>query len=405
MTASELADPSFVRVWEFINTYATSNNDVPPSWDVLITKYPQLANTRSFELPVDLAVSRLHEALHRDQHRQLVLRMAAALDSDDVDKHRSLLAEAGRVVEAYDHAKAGDTGFPDVDVEIDNDVFFDESNQMSALWAPVCPKLADALDGGFRPGTMNIVAADAGVGKSMWLLARAVEAAEQNLNVLFVSLEMPVSECSARINNMICGVDASTMPLTLRKQHVKSWLEAHKGSLRLRDDTSYTPSPENIRRALNSYDVVCVDYGGLMVNNEGITHADSHNVAEEIVVGLLSAIRRYDGTRNPHKAVLLVAAQLSKAAKPVRKKEDAGYNVPHAAGTYAWGRSVHCFLTLHSQGLPEDLRLNVVEKHRSYKKSKPWYTRMSPTTGDFSAVSDEQARQEIDHAQAQEYDY
>ena len=398
----QFTDPLHKRVWDYINDYVRTG-DKPPAWSDLCSKYPRLADETSFAIPIALAVERLHEALYFDAARRILMRTAAAIDSGELEAHAAAVAEQHALTTEWE-AHQNNIGNTSGDISVTDEAFF-TSNYAQPLWKPSCPMLADALDGGFRPGTMNIVAADAGVGKSMWLLARAVEAAEQNLNVLFVSLEMPRSECSQRINNIVAGRNTKYMNPAETHKIVQVWSQEHEGDVKLRDDTQYDPSPANIRRALAEYDLVCVDYGGLMVSNDGVSHSDSHNVAEEIVLGLLGSVRRFDGESDSHRAVLLVAAQLSKSAKPIRKFADCGFNVPYAAGTYAWGRSVHCFITVHSQGLPSDLRVNAVEKHRSYRKSKPWFTRMDPGNGDFSHISDEQAREEIDNAQASDYEY
>lgn len=399
----EFPDPAHNRIVEHINRYVDAAGH-PPPWEDLIRKYPSLQHTESFVLPMDLALANLNDQLFMDKARMLHVKQLAAIENDDHVAAAAAASEQYALWNLWEESHRMTEGLAPHESLISDPAFFND-DLAKPLWTPTCDALAYALDGGYRAGTMNIIAADTGVGKSMWLLARAVEAAEAGLKVLFMSFEMPKRECANRVYNMILGGPASDLDAAARQREIETWEEQTPGALAIVDGVDILPSTGQVRRALARFNLVCVDYAGLMTTDDGVPHAESHNTAEEIALTLLRGVQKFDGENNAHKAVLLVAAQLSKMAKPVRKFADVGYNVPHSAGTYAWGRSVHTFTTIHAKGLPPDLRLNAVEKHRSFVKVKPWYTRMSPTTGDFSHVPDERAREEIDAAEANDFDY
>lgn len=60
----------------------------------------------------------------------------------------------------------------------------------------------------YRPGTMNLLAAPPGVGKTALLLNMAVNAAYQGHSSLIISLEMPSYDLNARLTAILAGVSA-----------------------------------------------------------------------------------------------------------------------------------------------------------------------------------------------------
>lgn len=68
------------------------------------------------------------------------------------------------------------------------------------------PDLDDCLNGGLRPGTVTVVGARPGQGKSLWGANLAVHTAQDGKGALFVSLEMPREELTDRIVSRMARV-------------------------------------------------------------------------------------------------------------------------------------------------------------------------------------------------------
>jgi len=64
----------------------------------------------------------------------------------------------------------------------------------------------DSLVGTFLPGTLNLVAARPGMGKTAYLLSMAVHQASLGIKALFFSLEIDSSQVAARVLAMKSGV-------------------------------------------------------------------------------------------------------------------------------------------------------------------------------------------------------
>jgi KaiC/GvpD/RAD55 family RecA-like ATPase len=69
------------------------------------------------------------------------------------------------------------------------------------------PQITDALAGGLRQGSINIVAANPGCGKSWFAFRQAKATAESKKNVLLISTELNESEVYARLVAMVTNID------------------------------------------------------------------------------------------------------------------------------------------------------------------------------------------------------
>lgn len=82
----------------------------------------------------------------------------------------------------------------------------DKPGDRPLVITPGLGKIDDFLR--FRPGTMNLLAAPPGVGKTALLLNMAVNAAYQGHSSLIISLEMPSYDLNARLTAILAGVSA-----------------------------------------------------------------------------------------------------------------------------------------------------------------------------------------------------
>jgi replicative DNA helicase len=72
------------------------------------------------------------------------------------------------------------------------------------------PKLDSILGGGFKKGSLYVLAARPGVGKSALAIQMTYECARRGLRASYASLEMTASECSARLLSNVSGVRKPT---------------------------------------------------------------------------------------------------------------------------------------------------------------------------------------------------
>jgi len=91
-------------------------------------------------------------------------------------------------------------------------------------------RLDEALDGGFKRGTFALIAARPGMGKTVWMLNSAVEAAKKGVKTLFVSVEMPAIQLFQRVLSKISKVPMSYVqrPINIPMEHKKSINSAAK---------------------------------------------------------------------------------------------------------------------------------------------------------------------------------
>lgn len=82
----------------------------------------------------------------------------------------------------------------------------------------------------FRPGTMNLLAAPPGVGKTATLLNMAVNAGYQGHASLTISLEMPAYDLNARLTAIIAGVSAFNVKEKSLSQEEIAHILAVRGS-------------------------------------------------------------------------------------------------------------------------------------------------------------------------------
>jgi replicative DNA helicase len=90
-----------------------------------------------------------------------------------------------------------------------------------------------ALGAGLRPGTLTIVGARTGNGKSIFTIALAVSAARRGIGTLFASVEMNRNEIVDRILADIAGIDS--LDLAMHRISDTEWSRLHSARHRLRD--------------------------------------------------------------------------------------------------------------------------------------------------------------------------
>lgn len=195
-------------------------------------------------------------------------------------------------------------------------------------------KAFDSENGGFLPGSLAIIAAVTGGGKSSMANQLAINMAKAGLKICLVPLEMTKEECLARVVANVAKVEVSKYLYTkLTKNEIKrtksTWVRFEKevkevgGSFQIHEPDGDV-SIEEILTILKpyDYDVVIVDYIGLLKGADG---DDSWR--------LLGNIARFGKiwARNENK-LLIMLAQLS-------SEGDVRYSrtiVEHANNVWSW---------------------------------------------------------------------
>lgn len=95
------------------------------------------------------------------------------------------------------------------------------------------PEIDQALGPGLRPGSLTIVGASTGTGKSLFAIALAVSAARRGVGSVLASVEMARDEITDRVLSDLAGIDS----LALASHHITElqWPRLAQAAHRLRD--------------------------------------------------------------------------------------------------------------------------------------------------------------------------
>ena len=105
-------------------------------------------------------------------------------------------------------------------------------------------KLDSILGGGFKKGSLYVLAARPGVGKSALAIQMTYETAKRGLRASYASLEMSASECAGRLFSNASGVRKPTSKGFLNaghKQKLETQVQAMQGwPITFKDDNQAT---------------------------------------------------------------------------------------------------------------------------------------------------------------------
>jgi replicative DNA helicase len=171
--------------------------------------------------------------------------------------------------------------------------------------------LDELLGGGFRRGTVNIIAARPGVGKSALALWFTLQVAKHGKKTAYVSLEMSATECGGRLLTASSGQKRAYSKGMYSPQHISKLHDTASAMsswpIRFKDDAEDSLDSitgfvqrESVERGV---DLLVVDYLQL-VNAPGdnpyqcVSHASRAfkklSMQQDIPVLLLSQLRRID---------------------------------------------------------------------------------------------------------------
>ena len=192
----------------------------------------------------------------------------------------------------FDDADLGMQYFNDAAMKEHWDFIKNPEAKIQTLWKSV----DEVTNGGFlKDGRMlALIMAQAGLGKSVFLSNLAVNFLKQNLSVVVISLEMSENVYAQRfdahiskknINKLADNEETAVDRIrSFYQQHPKANLfikEYPPRSIRTRDIVTYL---ENLKNAGHHFDVVIIDYLGLVLPNrsQDSMYKDGQMVSEEL---------------------------------------------------------------------------------------------------------------------------
>ena len=125
--------------------------------------------------------------------------------------------------------------------------------------------------GGVRKKTLNVVMAASGVGKSAFLCHHAAACLTQNLNVLYITLEMSEEEIAKRIDANLLDTDIHVlekMPLTMYENKINNLKKTCRGKLIIKEYPTAAANVTHFRNLMEELkikkkfkpDIIIVDY-------------------------------------------------------------------------------------------------------------------------------------------------
>ena len=184
--------------------------------------------------------------------------------------------------------------------------------------------LDEALDGGFKKGTFALIAARPGMGKTVWMLNSAVEAAKAGQKVLFISIEMNLLQCFQRLLAKLADLSGKKIqrPEEMQPNDWKKLQEAAKEIIEMHEDNFWVQEVSDItvpqlERMIKYYkkkfdiDAVYVDYAQIILTKEGNEPKESSDFAQ-ISGGLRRAAKNQE-------VAMIVGSQLN---REVEKRND-----------------------------------------------------------------------------------
>lgn len=262
--------------------------------------------------------------------------------------------------------------------------FLDDYDDDSEKRIPMPWNTLQGITNGMGPGELWYFAARQGQGKTSMLLDMGVSAAFAGLNVMVYSLEMTKRQVQVRTHvsaghRLGFKVDQSAMlhrrfdPLKY-KELLNTIDEKVPGVLHIHDTSMGRVTPAAILSRASDYDVLIVDYVGLMYNDEKQPAIRDYRVMAEIS-NQLKEIALAKKTR------ILGAAQIN------REGDTAGWRPPklkHLAQSDHLGNDGDVVLMMKRYG--KGAAVICAEKNRHGDSERLFFTKYDPNHGNYTEI-------------------
>ena len=300
----------------------------------------------------------------------------------------------GDVPEAYEHFKdlrlrvAASHG----DNLLVDSAFLDDYDAPAELRIEVPWPTLQKCTGGIGPGELWYVGARQGHGKSSYLVEMAVRGALQGFRVNIFSLEMTKRQIQVRAQaacGRALGLNVNSAMMLHREfdQHAYKTLlqkieDGVPGSIHVHDASKGRVTPSVVAATTSDYDLTIVDYVGLMYSNDGLPAIRDHRVMAEIS----NQLKETALTNNTR---IIGASQINREGDSNSFKQRPP-KLKTLAQSDHLGNDGDLVATMCRMGL--GVGVFSIEKNRHGESGRLFYTKFDPNHGDFSEISEEQAR-------------
>jgi archaellum biogenesis ATPase FlaH len=318
---AENFDRSLREAAEFIEKHTADYSTMPTYEQVNVvagTKLKPVTDVNSGHY--EWFMKEFEQFTRRQELERAILQSADLLEKGEYDPVEKLIKDAVQIsltndlgIEYWDDPRARLLGLKD------------GNGQVSTGW----PALDRKLFGGFNKGELNIFAGGSGSGKSLFMQNLAVNWALQNLNGVYVTLELSEGLCAMRIDSMVTDIPSKDIFKDIDSVELKIGMTSKKaGSLRIK----YMPAQSNINdmRAYlkelqiqtgKALDFICVDYLDLLMPVSAKVSPNDQFIKDKYVSEeLRNLAKEFD-------VVLVTASQLNRAAV-----EEIEFDHSHIAG-------------------------------------------------------------------------
>lgn len=318
---AENFDRSLREAAEFIEKHTADHSTMPTYEQVNVvagTKLKPVTDVNSGHY--EWFMKEFEQFTRRQELERAILQSADLLEKGEYDPVEKLIKDAVQIsltndlgIEYWDDPRARLLGLKD------------GNGQVSTGW----PALDRKLFGGFNKGELNIFAGGSGSGKSLFMQNLAVNWALQNLNGVYVTLELSEGLCAMRIDSMVTDIPSKDIFKDIDSVELKIGMTSKKaGSLRIK----YMPAQSNINdmRAYlkelqiqtgKALDFICVDYLDLLMPVSAKVSPNDQFIKDKYVSEeLRNLAKEFD-------VVLVTASQLNRAAV-----EEIEFDHSHIAG-------------------------------------------------------------------------
>lgn len=370
----------YVWIMDYVDRYGKM-----PSERVLAIQFPSFPHSPD-ELDPAWPAHEVHQMWCHREALKAVMKAGQLLAEDQTEE----------AVDVMHSVAYTDTTIKPKSLVFDTDYFDDyespDDHRVHMPWSTL-----DNHTNGIGPGELWYWAARPQQGKSSFLIDAGSHAAYKGAKVMMISLEMTKRQCQVRMHAAMgkrlnwTTIDAVKM---LRREYdrrkygllLDDIQQNMPGTFDIHDLSDGFASPSTVMRYAGEYDLILIDYVGLMRADGGGRGIDDWRVAATIS----NALKEVAMTK---KTRIVAAAQIN------RDGESSGWRPPklvNLAQSDALGQDGDVVVTMKRYG--RDAEICSIEKNRHGPASKYFFTRYLPNIGDFTEVERDEADDLRDNA-------
>lgn len=360
---------SHQQAWAFCQDFQDKIG-APPSVAHFARTFPTIEILGG--VPIEWAAGKVREAFYEREMRRQMMSAIASLNAGDYEQAREALLEV---------TKPGPAGRPEGMNVFDLNSVADETVKVG--WDTHWGRLKAVTSGPCR-GELWYLGARLGQGKSWLAACFAVAAARQGAKVAVASVEMPMVEYVNRVHSLLASHDPA-LRKALRGNDPKlraAALEAVPklpGSIEVFDPSRLRMNLTGIEALCSQHDVVVADHVGLLADAAGKRSVEDWRVAAVISNSLKEFTLRYQMS-------IIGVVQVNREGE---RDDDVPPKVSQLAQTDALGQDGDVIITYRRMG--DRAMKHYIAKNRT-GPNDTFYSRFLPGQGDFTEISQDEAR-------------